>query len=101
MAKISSIQKNNKRKKLSKKLYKKRSELKKQIYDKSLSLEERFLIVQKLSTLPRDSSLIRVRSRCAITGRPRGFVKRMGLSRIMVRKMAGEGFLPGVIKASW
>lgn len=101
MAKTSSIQKNKKRKDLAKKYFKKRSELKKQIHDKNISLEERFILVQKLSKLPKNSAPIRVRNRCALTGRPRGFVKKMGLSRIMVRKMAGEGALPGVVKASW
>lgn len=101
MAKIGSIQRNNKRKRLAKKYYKKRSEYKEQIYNKNLSLEERFAFVQKLSKLPKNSASIRVRNRCSITGRPRGHVGAMGLSRIMVRKMAGEGLLPGVVKASW
>lgn len=101
MAKIGSIQKNKKRQKLSQKHCEKRKELKNKIYDKALSLEERFSYIQKLSKLPRNSAINRIRNRCGITGRPRGYVRKMGLSRIMVRKMAGEGLLPGIVKASW
>lgn len=101
MAKISSIQKNKKRQKLSQRHSEKRKALKDKIYDKGLSLEERFSYIQKLSKIPRNSSMNRIRNRCGVTGRPRGYVRKMGLSRIMVRKMAGEGLLPGMVKASW
>ncbi|MFK8039755.1 MAG: 30S ribosomal protein S14 [Rickettsiaceae bacterium] len=101
MAKVSTIKKNNKRKKNVQRLAPKRAELKSKIYDKSISLEERFELVMKLSKLPRNSSKVRIRNRCAITGRPRGFYRKFGLSRHMLRFFAVRGELPGVIKSSW
>ena len=101
MAKISSIQKNEKRKKIVSSFESKRSLLKNQIMNKNISLEERFSLVIKLSDLPRDSTSIRVRNRCALTGRPRGYHRKMGVSRNVLRKLASQGLLPGVIKASW
>ncbi len=101
MAKISSVMKNNKRKKMVERFKTKRCLLKKKIYDKSLSLMDRMLLVEKLAKLPRNSASSRVRGRCALTGRPRGYYRKFGLSRNMVREMAGNGLLPGVVKASW
>jgi small subunit ribosomal protein S14 len=101
MAKLSSINKNLRRKSLSDKLCKKRRGIKDLISSKNLSLEERFFLVQKLSKLPRDSSRCRVRSRCIITGRPRGILRKFMLCRNMMRSLAAKGQLPGVIKASW
>lgn len=101
MAKVSSIQRNDKRKKLVKSLASKRGELKSQIYSKDLPIEERFNLVLKLAKLPRNSAKTRVRNRCALTGRPRGYYGKMGLSRNMIRELAGKGMLPGIVKASW
>ena len=101
MAKISAINKNNKRIKLSNKFYKKRAELKKIIMDKKISLEERFKAQQKLSKLPRNSSKIRIMNRCQITGRPHGVYRKLKISRIALRKLGLEGKIPGMIKSSW
>ena len=101
MAKLSSINKNNKRIKLANKLYKKRQNLKKIIMNKSLSLEERFKAQQKLSKLPKNSSMIRVRNRCQITGRPHGVYRKLKISRIALRKLTLEGKIPGMVKSSW
>ncbi len=101
MAKLSAINKNNKRIKLSEKYYKKRQVLKKTIMDKKLSLEERFKAQQKLSKLPRNSAKIRVRNRCQITGRPHGVYRKLKISRIALRQLGLEGKIPGMVKSSW
>ncbi len=101
MAKLSSINKNNKRIKLSEKYYKKRKNLKKIIMNKKLSLEERFKAQQKLSNLPRNSAKIRVRNRCQITGRPHGVYRKLKISRIALRQLGLEGKIPGMVKSSW
>ena len=101
MAKQSSIQKNLNRRNIVKKFSKKRQSLKKQIMKKNLSIEERFKIQSKLNELPRDSSKIRVRNRCKLTGRTRGVYRKFGLSRIKMRELSMSGALPGVAKSSW
>tara|TARA_A100000164_G_scaffold327033_1_gene313080 strand:- start:286 stop:591 length:306 start_codon:yes stop_codon:yes gene_type:complete len=101
MAKISAINKNNKRIKLSDKFYKKRLSLKKIIMDKKLTLEERFKAQQKLSKLPRNSAKVRVRNRCQITGRPHGVYRKLKISRIALRQLGLEGKIPGMVKSSW
>ena len=101
MAKLSSINKNNRRIKLSNRFYKKRSALKKIIMDKKLPLEDRFKAQQKLSKLPRNSAKIRVRNRCQISGRPHGVYRKLRISRIALRKLGLEGKIPGMIKSSW
>ena len=101
MAKLSSINKNNRRIKLSDKFYKKRNELKKIIMNKKLSLEERFVAQQKLSKLLRNSAKTRVRNRCQITGRPHAVYRKLKISRIALRKLGLEGKIPGMIKSSW
>ena len=101
MAKLSSINKNNRRIKLSNKYYKKRSFLKKIIMDKKLPLEERFKAQQKLSNLPRNSAKNRVRNRCQITGRPHAVYRKLKISRIALRKLGLEGKIPGMVKSSW
>ncbi len=101
MAKLSSINKNNKRIKLSNKFYKKRKNLKKIIMNKKLSFEERFKAQQKLSKLPRNSAKIRVRNRCQITGRPHGVYRKLKISRIALRQLGLEGKIPGMVKSSW
>ena len=101
MAKLSSVNKNNKRIKLSNQFYKKRNDLKKIIMNKKLTLEERFKAQQKLSNLPRNSAKTRVRNRCQITGRPRGVYRKLKISRIALRKLGLEGKIPGMVKSSW
>tara|TARA_Y100001970_G_C13777146_1_gene623428 strand:+ start:332 stop:637 length:306 start_codon:yes stop_codon:yes gene_type:complete len=101
MAKLSSVNKNNRRIKLSNKFFKKREKLKKIIMDKKLPLEERFKAQQKLSKLPRNSAKIRVRNRCQITGRPHGVYRKLRISRIALRKLGLEGKIPGMVKSSW
>ncbi len=101
MAKLSAINKNNRRIKLSDKFYKKRSTLKKIIMDKKISLEERFKAQQKLSKMPRNSAKTRVRNRCQITGRTRGVNRKLKISRIALRQLGLEGKIPGMVKSSW
>ena len=101
MAKLSSINKNNRRINLSNKFYKKRNELKKIIMNKKLPLDERFVAQQKLSKLPRNSAKNRVRNRCQITGRPHAVYRKLKISRIALRKLGLEGKIPGMIKSSW
>jgi len=101
MAKLSSINKNNRRIKLSNKFYAKRLKLKKIIMDRKLPLEERFKAQQKLSKLPRNSAKTRVMNRCQITGRPHAVYRKLKISRIALRKLGLEGKIPGMIKSSW
>tara|TARA_B100000965_G_scaffold7555_1_gene5874 strand:- start:409 stop:714 length:306 start_codon:yes stop_codon:yes gene_type:complete len=101
MAKLSSINKNNKRIKLANKFFKKRQLLKKIIMDKKLSLEERFKAQQKLSKLPRNSAKNRIMNRCQITGRPHGVYRKLKISRIALRQLGLEGKIPGMVKSSW
>jgi small subunit ribosomal protein S14 len=101
MAKLSSINKNNRRIKLSNRLLKKRKKLKKIIMDKKISLEERFKAQQKLAKMPRNSSKTRVVNRCQITGRPHAVYRKLKISRIALRKLTLEGKIPGMVKSSW
>ena len=101
MAKLSSINKNNRRIKLSDKFFKKRKKLKEIVMNKKLPLEERFKAQQKLSKLPRNSAKTRVRNRCQITGRPHGVYKKLKISRIALRQLGLQGKIPGMIKSSW
>ena len=101
MAKLSSVQKNLNRLKLIQKYSTKRIALKKKIMDKSLSIEERLKLQNKLNDLPRNSSNIRYRNRCKLTGRTRGVYRKFGLSRIKIRELSMSGDLPGMIKSSW
>ena len=101
MAKLSAINKNNKRIKLANKFFKKRQSLKKIIMNKSLTLEERFKAQQKLSKLPRNSAKNRIMNRCQITGRPHGVYRKLKISRIALRQLGLEGKIPGLVKSSW
>ena len=101
MAKLSAINKNNRRIKLSDKFYEKRKKLKQTIMNKKLSFEERFKAQQKLSKLPRNSAKTRVMNRCQITGRPHGVYRKLKISRIALRDMASSGKIPGITKSSW
>ena len=101
MAKLSWINKNNKRIKLSDRLFKKRQKLKKIVMNKKLPLEERFKAQQKLSKLPRNSAKVRVMNRCQITGRPHGVYRKLKISRIALRQLGLQGKIPGLVKSSW
>ena len=101
MAKMSSVNKNNRRIKLSNKFYKKRETLKKIVMNKKLPLEERFKAQQKLSKLPRNSAKNRVMNRCQITGRPHGVYRKLKISRIALRQLGLQGKIPGLVKSSW
>ena len=101
MAKVSSIQKNINRRELVKKFKNKRSLLKNKIKQKDLSMEERLILQKKLNELPRNTSPIRIRNRCELTGRSRGVYRKFKLSRIKIRELSMSGALPGVVKSSW
>ena len=101
MAKLSAVNKNKSRIKLSDKLYKKRQSLKKIVMDKKLPLEERFKAQQKLSQLPRNSAKTRVMNRCEITGRPHGVYRKLKISRVALRQLGLQGKIPGLVKSSW
>jgi len=101
MAKKSSIEKNNRRRKLAKRYSARRARLKAIVDDKSLPMEERFEAALKLATLPRNSSATRIRNRCEVTGRPRSFYRKLKMSRIALRELGSKGLIPGLVKSSW
>ncbi len=101
MAKLSSINKNEKRKKLVKKYAGQYARLKATAADKSLDEGERMIARLKLAEIPRNANPTRVRNRCATTGRPRGYYRKFGLCRIELRDLANKGLIPGVTKSSW
>ena len=101
MAKTSSIEKNERRRKLAKKHSAKRAKLKAIVYDKKLPIEDRFAAGLKLAQLPRNSSPNRVRNRCEMTGRPRGYFRKLKISRIALRELGSKGLVPGLVKSSW
>jgi small subunit ribosomal protein S14 len=101
MAKTSSIERNKKRERLTKKYAARRAKLRAQALNEDLPLEERFAARLKLAQLPRNSSATRVRNRCELTGRPRGFYRKLKLSRIALRDLASKGQVPGMVKSSW
>lgn len=101
MAKTSSIVKNNKRAALVKQYAGKRAALKAQTKDQSIPADERFAAQLKLAELPRNSAKVRVRNRCEVSGRPRGFYRKLKLSRIALRQLGNLGQIPGLVKSSW
>ena len=101
MAKKSAIERNMKRVRLTKKYAARRAELLEMANDKELPIEERFQARLRLAKLPRNSAKVRIRNRCGITGRPRGYHRKFDMSRIALRELASEGRIPGVVKASW
>ena len=101
MAKKSSIEKNNLRVKLAKQGAQRRARLKAVARNRAGEPEDRFAAQLKLAELPRNSSATRVRNRCSLTGRPRGFYRKFKLSRIAVRELASAGQIPGMLKSSW
>jgi len=101
MAKKSSIEKNELRRKLAKQYSARRTKLKAVANDESRPLEERFQARLKLAELPRNSSPVRIRNRCEVTGRPRGVYRKLKMSRIALRELGSLGLIPGLVKSSW
>jgi len=101
MAKKGAIEINNKRKKLAKKYASRRKKLLAIARDRSRPMEERFAAQLKLNELPRNSAPVRIRNRCVISGRPRGYYRKLGMSRIALRELSNKGLIPGMTKSSW
>ena len=101
MAKLSSVNKNEKRKKMVAKYAPKYAKLKAQANDKSLDDTERLIARLKMAELPRNGNRTRIRNRCALTGRPRAYYRKFGLARVMLRDLANKGLIPGLTKSSW
>ncbi|ANT51972.1 MULTISPECIES: 30S ribosomal protein S14 [Mesorhizobium] len=101
MAKTSSVEKNNRRRKLADQYAAKRKVLKDIIMDQSKPMEERFRAQLKLAALPRNSAKIRIRNRCEVTGRPRAYYRKLKVSRIALRDLGNNGQIPGLVKSSW
>lgn len=101
MAKKSSVERNKKRRRMAKKYGDRRARLKAIATDRSFPAEERFAARLQLAQLPRNSSPTRIRNRCAVTGRPRAYYRKLQMSRIALRDMASQGLIPGMVKSSW
>jgi len=101
MAKKSAVEKNQNRRRMVQKYATKRAELKTIVRDRKRDPEERFEATLLLAALPRNSAKVRVRNRCALTGRPRGYHRKFGMSRIALRELGSAGQIPGLVKASW
>lgn len=101
MAKKSAVEKNNRRRGLVSKNAAKRAALKATIRDQEVPMEERFKATLKLAELPRDGSKTRIRNRCEVSGRPRGYYRKLRMSRIALRELGSFGRIPGLVKSSW
>jgi small subunit ribosomal protein S14 len=101
MAKTSMVERNKKRRALVKKYASRRATLKAKVKDTSLPTEERFQAQLKLAELPRNASKVRIRNRCELSGRPRGYYRKLGMSRIALRELTSQGLIPGMVKSSW
>ena len=101
MAKKSSIERDKKRRKMAKQTASRRERLRANANDQTLPPEERFAARLKLAQLPRNSSPTRIRNRCEVTGRPRGYYRKLRMSRIALRELASSGQIPGMVKSSW
>ncbi|MDD3179421.1 MAG: 30S ribosomal protein S14 [Opitutaceae bacterium] len=101
MPKTSAIERNKKRQRLSVKFAAKRAELKALLLNPNTTDQEFFAVQKKLAKLPRNSSKVRIRNRCSLSGRPRGYNRKYGISRITLRELALSGKIPGVTKSSW
>jgi small subunit ribosomal protein S14 len=101
MAKKSAVEKNMRRRKLVQQYAEKRKRLKEVAMDRSASMEERFKAQLQLAELPRNSAPSRVRNRCVISGRPRGYYRKLKMSRIALRELSSQGLIPGMVKSSW
>jgi small subunit ribosomal protein S14 len=101
MAKTSMVERNKKRQRLAQKFKTRRTRLKSVAADRNLPAEERFAARLKLAELPRNSSPTRIRNRCELSGRPRGYYRKLKMSRIALRDLASQGQIPGMVKSSW
>ena len=101
MAKTSSIEKNNRRRKLAAQTAEKRKRLKDIANDRKLPAEERFAARLKLAEMPRNSSATRIRNRCELTGRSRGYYRKLKMCRNKLRELSSQGMIPGMVKSSW
>jgi small subunit ribosomal protein S14 len=101
MAKTSSVERNNKRRRMVKSAANKRAKLKAIIMDRNTSDEERYAAVVKLAEVPRNSSKVRIRNRCELTGRPRATFRKFKMARNKLREYASKGMIPGMVKSSW
>jgi small subunit ribosomal protein S14 len=101
MSKKSSIEKNNRRKRLVKRFDAKRKQLLAVANDESKAMEERFEARLRLAELPRNGNPTRIRNRCEMTGRPRAYYRKLGVSRIALRELGSKGLIPGLVKSSW
>ncbi|MBZ0164742.1 MAG: 30S ribosomal protein S14 [Notoacmeibacter sp.] len=101
MAKVSATEKNKRREKLVDRFAAKRASLKAIVNDRSKPMDERFRAQLKLNELPRNSSKTRLRNRCEISGRPRGYYRKLKMSRIALRELGSQGLVPGLVKSSW
>lgn len=101
MAKISAVQRNAKRERMAKKYAARRQALKEIVMNRELEPEERFHAQLKLAELPRNSAKNRIRNRCQLTGRPRGYYRKFRISRIALRELGSTGMIPGLTKSSW
>lgn len=101
MAKTSSIEKNNRRRKMTKQFANRRAKLKAIIMDKETTLEDRFAAQMKLAALPRNGAKVRIKNRCEVTGRPRAYYRKFKMSRIALRELGNFGYIPGLVKSSW
>jgi len=101
MAKKSAVENNERKRRLVKKFSARRKRLLEVANDESRQMEERFEARLKLAELPRNGSAVRIRNRCEVTGRPRGFYRKMKMSRIALRELGNKGLIPGLVKSSW
>jgi small subunit ribosomal protein S14 len=101
MAKTSSVEKNNRRRKMVKQYANKRAKLKAIIQSKVTPIEERFAAQLKLAEMPRNSAKNRIRNRCEVTGRPRAYYRKLKMSRLALRELSNQGLIPGMVKSSW
>ena len=101
MAKKSSIEKNNRRQRLTKQFAARRAKFRTIARDKTKPMEERFAATLKLAELPRNSAATRVHNRCQVTGRPKGYYRKLKMSRIALRDFGSRGLIPGLVKSSW
>ncbi len=101
MVKVSAIEKNKKKQRLVNKYASKRAELKAIINSRDLPIEDRFKAQLDLAALPRNGSKTRLRNRCIVSGRPRAFYRKLGISRIALRELGSQGLIPGLVKSSW
>ncbi|MBT8472604.1 MAG: 30S ribosomal protein S14 [Marinicaulis sp.] len=101
MAKKSMVERDLKRRRMAQKFESRRNRLKEIIRSEDTPAEDRFMAVLKLAELPRNSSKTRIRNRCLVTGRPRGYYRKLKMSRIALRQLGSEGKIPGLVKSSW